>query len=155
MDSPFQGLANVSVDSHDARLTENKKTVLAFYEAGLNDKDFEAASKFMGDRYVQHNPLITDGPEGFKGFVGGLAESLPQLRFSIKRIFAEGDYVIVHVHGVRRPGDPGSAIIDIFKLEDGKIVEHWDVIQEVPEGTANSNGMFGEHLDPARKDTIG
>jgi predicted SnoaL-like aldol condensation-catalyzing enzyme len=60
----------------------------------------------------------------------------------IKRIFAERDFVIAHLHGVRRPGQRGSAIVDIFRLEAGKIVEHWDVIQPVPEDAANPNGMF-------------
>ena len=60
----------------------------------------------------------------------------------LKRIFADGDYVIVHVHAVREPGTRGNAIIDIFRLEDGKVVEHWDVIQPIPEKSANDNGMF-------------
>jgi predicted SnoaL-like aldol condensation-catalyzing enzyme len=64
------------------------------------------------------------------------------LRGEIKKIFAEGDYVILHAHGVRVPGDRGSAIIDIFKLENGKIVEHWDVMQPIPESAVNQNGML-------------
>jgi predicted SnoaL-like aldol condensation-catalyzing enzyme len=57
-------------------------------------------------------------------------------------VFADGDYVILHVHAVRVPGTRGNAIVDIFKLENGKIVEHWDVIQEIPGEAANPNGMF-------------
>ena len=120
----------------------NKKTVVEFYEAAINRKDFEAASKFFGPRYVQHNPNAPDGIEGFKAFLGFLREKFPQSRSEIKRVWAEGDYVIVHVHAVRTPGTRGSAIVDIFKLENGKIVEHWDVIQEIPEKAANTNGMF-------------
>ena len=120
----------------------NKKTVVEFYEAAINRKDFEAASKFFGPRYVQHNPNAPDGIEGFKAFLGFLREKFPQSRSEIKRVWAEGDYVILHVHAVRTPGARGSAIVDIFKLENGKIVEHWDVIQEIPEKAANSNGMF-------------
>ena len=131
-----------SVGAADAKLEANKKTVMAFYEAGLNNKDFDAASKLIGARYVQHNPLIADGIEGFKAFVGFLKERFPNLRGEIKRVFAEGDYVILHAHGVRVPGQPGSAIVDIFKLEDGKIVEHWDVMQAVPDEAVNPNGMF-------------
>ncbi len=119
-----------------AKVEANKKTVLAFYEAGINNKDFDAASKFIGKRYVQHNPNIADGPEGL------FKEKFPNLRGDIKQIFADGDFVIVHVHGVRVPGERGSAIVDIFKLEDGKIVEHWDVLQPIPETSANTNGMF-------------
>jgi predicted SnoaL-like aldol condensation-catalyzing enzyme len=125
-----------------AKVEANKKTVLAFYEAGINNKDFDAASKFIGKRYVQHNPNIADGPEGLKAFLGVFKEKFPNLRGDIKQIFADGDFVIVHVHGVRVPGERGSAIVDIFKLEDGKIVEHWDVLQSIPETSANTNGMF-------------
>jgi predicted SnoaL-like aldol condensation-catalyzing enzyme len=120
----------------------NKKTVVEFYEAAINRKDFEAASKFFGPRYVQHNPNAPDGIEGFKAFLGFLREKFPQSRSEIKRVWAEGDYVILHVHAVRTPGARGSAIVDIFKLENRKIVEHWDVIQEIPEKAANNNGMF-------------
>ncbi len=125
-----------------ATLEANKKTVLEFYEAGLNKKDFEAASKFFGPRYVQHNPTAPDGVEGFKAFVGFLREKFPDSHSEIKRSFADGDYVILHVHSVREKGSRGRAIVDIFKLEGGKIVEHWDVVQDVPEKAANSNGMF-------------
>lgn len=126
----------------DPKLEANKQTVLAFYEAGLNQKDFAAASKLIGKRYVQHNPLVADGIEGFKAFLSYLKEKFPSLRAEIKNVFADGDFVIVHVHAVREPGQRGSAIVDIFKLEDGKIVEHWDVIQPIPEDAANPNGMF-------------
>lgn len=125
-----------------AKLAANKKTVLEFYEAGLNRKDFDAAAKFFGSRYVQHNPAAPDGIEGFKAFLSFLREKFPDSRSEIKRSFAEGDYVILHVHSVREKGSRGRAIVDIFKLEDGKIVEHWDVVQEIPEKAANSNGMF-------------
>ncbi|WP_433431849.1 nuclear transport factor 2 family protein [Nonomuraea sp. CA-141351] len=124
------------------KLEANKQTVLAFYEAGLNGKDFDAASKLIGPRYVQHNPQIADGIEGFKGFVEYLSETFPNLHAKIHKIFAEGDYVVAHVHGVRVPGQRGTAIVDIFKLEDGKIVEHWDVMQPIPKDALNENGMF-------------
>jgi predicted SnoaL-like aldol condensation-catalyzing enzyme len=120
----------------------NKKAVLEFYEKGLNQKDFEAASKYLGPRYVQHNPTAPDGPEGFKAFLSFLREKFPDSHSEIKHAFADGDYVILHVHSVREKGSRGRAIIDIFKLEDGKIVEHWDVVQEIPEKSTNTNGMF-------------
>ena len=128
--------------SNPAQLEQNKRAVLDFYDKGLNQKDFEAASKYFGDRYVQHNPNAADGPAGFKGFVQFLKDKFPQSRSDVKRAFAEGDYVVVHVHAVREPGTRGLAIVDIFKLENGKIVEHWDVAQPVPEKAANPNGMF-------------
>ena len=127
----------------DAQLLErNKRVVLDFYERGLNQKDFEAASKHFGNRYVQHNPGAADGPEGFKGFLQFLRDKFPNSRSEIKRAYADGDFVILHVHAVRVPGERGNAIVDIFKLEDGKIVEHWDVSQPIPEKAANQNGMF-------------
>ena len=120
----------------------NKKIVVDFYEKAINQKDFEAASKHLGSRYTQHNPNAADGPEGLKAFLGFLKEKFPNSKSEIKRVFADGDYVILHVHAVREPGVRGNAIIDIFKLENGKVVEHWDVVQPIPEKAANSNGMF-------------
>jgi predicted SnoaL-like aldol condensation-catalyzing enzyme len=124
------------------QMEENKKIIAAFYDAALNQKDFDAASKYLGNRYTQHNPTAADGPEGLKAFVAFLKDKFPNNRSEIKRIFADGDYVIVHVHAVREPGTRGNAIIDIFKLENGKVVEHWDVVQPIPEKPANNNGMF-------------
>ncbi|CAB3692691.1 Predicted ester cyclase [Achromobacter denitrificans] len=120
----------------------NKAAVLAFYEQGLNRKDADAALKYLGERYVQHNPNAADGPEGFRKFVAFLREKYPRSHSEIKRVFTDGDYVILHVHAVREPGTRGSAIVDIFRLEQGKIVEHWDAVQPIPERSANANGMF-------------
>lgn len=120
----------------------NKKVVLDFYEKGLNQKDFEAAAKHFGPKYIQHNPTAPDGIEGFKAFIAFRKDKFPNAKSEIKRAFAEGDYVILHVHGVREPGERGVAIVDIFRLENGKIVEHWDVVQPIPEKAANDNGMF-------------
>lgn len=120
----------------------NKAAVLAFYEKGLNQKDADAALKYVGDRYMQHNPNAADGPEGFRKFIAYLRDKFPQSHSEIKRVFTDGDYVILHVHAVREPGTRGSAIVDIFRLEQGKIVEHWDAVQPIPEQAANTNGMF-------------
>lgn len=136
-------IASPAALAADARqMEENKKIVAAFYDAALNQKDFDKASQYLGARYTQHNPLAVDGREGFKGFITFLKDKFPNTRSEIKRIFADGDYVIVHVHAVREPGTRGNAIVDIFKLENGKVVEHWDVIQPIPEKAANDNGMF-------------
>lgn len=125
-----------------AQMEENKKAVAEFYEAAVNQKNFEAASKFLGPRYIQHNPTAADGPEGLRAYINFLREKFPDSHSEVKRVFADGDYVIQHVHSVRTPGSRGLAIINIFRLENGKIVEHWDVIQEVPEKPANTNTMF-------------
>ena len=126
----------------DEKLEANKKMVVEFYNKAINDKDFEAARKYIGPKYTQHNPGGADGPEGLAAFLKFLKEKFPNAKSEIKRVFAEGDYVILHVHAVREPGTRGRAIIDIFRLENGKIVEHWDVAQDIPEKPANSNGMF-------------
>ena len=136
-------VAAATAQAADQRQMEiNKKNVVEFYNKALNDKDFDAARKYMGPRYIQHNPVAADGPEGLKAFIQFLRDKFPQSRSEIKRVFADGDYVIVHVHSVREPGTRGRAIIDIFRLENGKVVEHWDVVQDVPEKAANQNGMF-------------
>ena len=120
----------------------NKKAVLEFYDKALNQKDFDAASKYGGPHYIQHNPGAPDGIEGFKAFITIRKEKFPNAKSEIKRAFADGDYVILHVHAVREPGERGNAIVDIFRLENGKIVEHWDVVQPIPENPANNNTMF-------------
>jgi predicted SnoaL-like aldol condensation-catalyzing enzyme len=133
----------VPAHAADAQQMElNKKTVAAFYDAALNKKDFDQAAKYLGSRYTQHNPNAKDGPEGLKGFIGFLKEKFPNSHSEIKRSFADGDYVVVHVHAVRETGTRGNAVIDIFKLENGKVVEHWDVVQPIADNPANSNGMF-------------
>lgn len=135
-------LASLPAHAADRRLEANKKTVVAFYEAAINRKDFAAAAQYLGPRYTQHNPTAADGPEGLKAFVQFLRDRFPNAHSDIVRVFADGDTVILHVHAVREPGTRGAAIVDIFKLERGKIVEHWDVRQDVPETAANPNGMF-------------
>ena len=139
---PLAILAMTVAPSFATDLETNKKAVLEFYEAGLNKKDFEAASKYFGPKYIQHNPGAPDGIEGFKGFLNFLRDKFPNSHSEIKKVFAEGDFVILHVHAVREPGTRGRAIVDIFRLENGKIVEHWDVAQDIPEKMPHNNGMF-------------
>lgn len=135
-------LGNGAASAASAQEEANRTVVLAFYEKGLNQKDADAALAHVGDRYVQHNPNAADGPDGFRKFIGFLREKFPNSHSEIKRSFVDGDYVTLHVHAVREPGTRGNAIVDIFKLENGKIVEHWDVVQPIPENPANNNTMF-------------
>jgi len=120
----------------------NKQNVVAFYNEVINNKNFAAASAYLGSRYTQHNPTAADGPEGLKAFIQYLRDNYPKAHSDIKRVFASGNYVILQVHSVREPGTRGRAIFDLFKLEKGKIVEHWDAVQEIPEKSANVNTMF-------------
>jgi predicted SnoaL-like aldol condensation-catalyzing enzyme len=120
----------------------NRKAAVAFYEAAINRKDFDAAVKYLGPQYKQHNPTAADGAEGLKAFIDFLKTRFPAQHGDIKRVIAAGDLVVLHVHSTRGDNTPGRAIVDIFRLENGKVVEHWDVIQDIPEKAANSNGMF-------------
>lgn len=98
--------------------------------------------KFMGERYIQHNPRVKDGKEAFIAYFEPYFAKNPQASTEIKRIIADGDFVVVHAHSRANPEDLGYAAIDIFRLEKGKIVEHWDSVQNVPKESANANTMF-------------
>ena len=125
------------------KLEINKAIVSDFYNLAFNLKNpEEAADKYLGSYYRQHNPGAADGKEPFIAFVNGFQKIFPALRFEIKRLVAEDDLVVQHSHLIRKEGDRGVAVMDIFRLENGKIVEHWDVLQEIPETSANSNTMF-------------
>ncbi len=140
--SPAFAQTPVATSAHTPQEEANRQAVLAFYEKGINQKNADEALKYIGNRYVQHNSGAADGTEGFRKFISFLREKFPQLHSEIKSSFVDGDTVILHVHSVREPGARGNAIVDIFKLEGGKIVEHWDVTQAIPETMTHSNGMF-------------
>ncbi|GAA3533826.1 hypothetical protein GCM10022419_011420 [Nonomuraea rosea] len=133
---------SAALQSAQPQLEANKRTVLEFYETAFNRKDADAASAFVGEPYIQHNPQIGDGVAGLQARLRQLKTAFPELRVQVKRMVAEGAYVTAHVHAVRVPGQRGVAIMDVFRLEDGKLVEHWDVMQDIPEQSQNSNGMF-------------
>jgi predicted SnoaL-like aldol condensation-catalyzing enzyme len=134
-----------SVPGADARLERNKKTVLAFYDLMFNlSQPAEAIRLYAGATYRQHNPEVADGKEAFIAFFEQMAKDSPGKSVEFKRVFAEGDYVVLHSEH-RFPGWRGGswAAMDIFRLdEQGRIVEHWDVLQKVPSRSANANGMF-------------
>jgi predicted SnoaL-like aldol condensation-catalyzing enzyme len=134
--------AGAPVQVADDMREANKRTVLAFYDAALSRSDFDEAAVHFGPQYIQHNPMIKDGIDGFRLFLKDLKTQFPDLRSEIKRIFADGDFVILHAHARRKPDELGLAIVDIFRLDHGKIVEHWDVRQPLTEASANPNGMF-------------
>ena len=122
---------------------EHKEVVVGYLETALNARQpAQAVAAYVGPRYVQHNPQAPDGPEAFIAFVQAFTQQFPDVRIDIKRVVAEDDLVVTHSLLTLSPADRGTAAVDIFRLEDGKIVEHWDVIQRVPETAANDNTMF-------------
>lgn len=120
----------------------NRALVLRFYDAVVNAKDVEAARSMVGEQYIQHNPQAADGVAGMEKFIAFLKGSFPDARSEVKRSFVDGNHVILHVLSRRVPGERGRAIMEIFRVSDGKVAEHWDVIQDVPETALNTNTMF-------------
>jgi predicted SnoaL-like aldol condensation-catalyzing enzyme len=122
---------------------KNKKVAVAFYNMIFNEHKVEEAFKLYSvPEYKQHNPYAATGAQPAINFLGPYMKQNPQSKGEIKRVIAEGDLVAIHNHVTGGPTDRGRAVVDIFRLENGKVVEHWDVVQDVPEKSANTNTMF-------------
>ena len=131
-------------DGQKAVEARNKQIAIEFYNAALNEKNWEKTRSMIGNRYVQHNLGAIDGPEGLKAHIEYLKKEFPNNHGEIKHALADGDLVALHVHNQRSPELRGNAVVDLFRIENGKVVEHWDVVQAIPEPekAKNKNTMF-------------
>ena len=121
---------------------KNRKIVESFADIFYRQKDVERAfMEFVAEDYIQHNPNILDGRQAAIDMLKPKFSN-PDASFEIKRILVDGDLAMIHVHGKMDKVSLGGAVADIFRLENGKIVEHWDVLQPVPENAVNPHPMF-------------
>jgi predicted SnoaL-like aldol condensation-catalyzing enzyme len=128
--------------AHTEAEQANLDHVLAMYRDVLMALDSSRVDDYIRPDYIQHSMLAEPGVQALKDWLDARAADSPDAVQTIHRSFADGDHVIVHVHVVRWPDDPGFAVVDIFRMQDGMIAEHWDVLQEVPVEPINPNGMF-------------
>lgn len=120
----------------------NRQLVVDFYERVFKKHDVDGGAKVLAADYKEHNPTIKDGKDAFVSFVNDLFKARPEAQIQIVRVAADGDLVWLHCHMTNGPNDRGIAVVDIFRVEKGKITEHWDVMQPVPETSLNRNSMF-------------
>lgn len=128
--------------SYSAQEEANLALVRGLFNEVLGPMDSGAVDRFIAPDYIQHNPAVETGSAPLKTFLDQIRALSPQAVHDVKRMFADGDHVIAHYHVRRWPGDKGWAVIDIFRIENGLIAEHWDVMQDVVTDGPNSNGMF-------------
>ena len=128
--------------SHTEQEEANLKLVLEMFENVLNPMDSSAVDRYFSPDYIQHSQLAPPGLDALKSFLDMIKKDTPDAVHDIKRAFADGDHVIVHYHVRRWPGDDGWAVIDIFRVENGLVAEHWDVLQNIEAGGPNPNSPF-------------
>lgn len=120
----------------------NKEIVLKMYDVVFNGHNLDRAKEFIKDNYIQHNPGVPTGLEGFLTAFKEHFKKFPDFKVEVKRVIAEGDFVMLHTHAIARPGQDEGVVVDIYRLEDGMIAEHWDVLQPMPKKFVHENGMF-------------
>ena len=120
----------------------NKRNAIAFYQMAYAGRPAEAVAAFVGDEYIQHNPLVANGTQGFIDYFEEMARDYPDKEIEFLRAVAEGDLVALHTHQTW-PGNDQYVTMDFFRFDsNGRIVEHWDAIQQIPEESANGNPMY-------------
>lgn len=126
----------------DSDQERNRRNAIAFYEMAYLGQPRRAVAAYVGDEYIQHNPAVGDGKLAFIEYFERMASEYPGKRIEFVRSIAQGDLVALHTHQTWPDGDE-YVTMDFFRFDtDGKIVEHWDAIQEIPLESANTNGMY-------------
>lgn len=138
------GGQSMAQDTRRDLMTEeaNLKLVVNFYEQFFNKHEVARAAEVVSEDYKQHNPEVPDGKNPFVDYFSQFFKETPQSKARIVRTATSGDLVWLQVHSTNSPSDRGQAVLDIFRVKNGKIVEHWDIIQDIPEKSANENTMF-------------
>lgn len=121
--------------------TPNKENAIAFYKMAYNGNPKKAVELYVGNKYIQHNPVVGDGSESFITYFEKMYNEYPDKSIEFVRSIEEGDLVALHTHQIW-PGNDEYITMDFFRFESGKIVEHWDSIQQIPIGSANGNKMY-------------
>ena len=129
--------------SNESVTERNKKIVVAFYKEAHFDGDVDGAiERYVGDTYTQHTPAAEDGVEGLRAYINFFLKAFPNAKGDIRRVAADGDIVMVHAHWTGLITPNGDVGVDIFRVANGKLVEHWDVIAPVPETSKNKNTIY-------------
>ena len=123
-------------------LEQNKNNAIAFYKTAYEGNPQNAIEQYVGKEYIQHNPDVADGTQGFINYFERMQEEYPEKSIEFVRCIAEGNLVALHTHQTW-PGNDEYVTMDFFRFDErGKIVEHWDAIQEIPSETKNGNSMY-------------
>ncbi|KEA46371.1 nuclear transport factor 2 family protein [Campylobacter mucosalis] len=133
---------SADINNKNNQHIQNKILVQNFWNALFNEHKIAVIDELVDEKYIQHNPSFKDGKNAFKNGMEGFLKEFPKSSAKIKNIGSDDDLVFIHNHIKLNENDKGQAAVDIFRVKDGKIVEHWDVIQDIPEKSENQNTMF-------------
>lgn len=121
---------------------DKKQFLREFYEEVFNTHNVKAAEKYLAEDYIQHNPDVQPGRDGFIRTFEEKFRTVPSFRVEIKRILVDGDMAVVHIHGMGVPGKMESAVADFYRFENDLLAEHWDVVMPIPEHLIGNNNLF-------------